>query len=91
LIIKAVFASLLVLVFGAICFGIGAFVKGFNENMCYSEVLETLGSGAQAAASNPDPEHFKEWAAFASDLPLFGYESKCEQILAYVKSGAKHE
>ena len=91
MIIRAILASLLAITFGTICFGIGAFVEGFYENMCYSEVLATLGSGAQAVANNPEPEHFKKWAAFANNLPLFGYESDCEQILSYVKLGANHE
>ena len=89
--IKAIFAVLLSLTFGALCFGAGAFTTSFNQNMCYSDVLSELGSGSQKAANSSKPEAFKKWANFASNQPLQGYESNCEEILKHVKSGTPHE
>jgi hypothetical protein len=89
-IIKTIFALLLSLTFGALCFGAGAFITSFNQNMCYSEVLTELGSSAQSAANSSNLVIFKSWADFASSLPLQGYESNCEEILKQVKAGAPH-
>jgi hypothetical protein len=89
--IKAILAVLLSLTFGALCFGAGAFTISFSQNMCYSSVLSELGSSAQKAANSSNSEAFKKWAIFASNLPLQGYESNCEEILKYVKAGALHE
>lgn len=89
--IKTTFAVLLSLVFGALCFGTGAFTTSFNQNMCYSDVLAELGSSAQKAANSSSSVVFKNWANFANNLPLQGYESNCEEILKYVKAGAQHE
>lgn len=89
--IKAILAVLLSFTFGALCFGAGAFTISFNQNMCYSDVLSELGSSAQKAANSSDSKAFKSWANFASNLPLQGYESNCEEILKYVKAGAQHE
>ena len=89
--IKTIFAVLLSLAFGALCFGVGAFTTSFNQNMCYSGVLSELGSSAQKAANSSNAEAFRNWAGFASNLPLQGYESNCEEILKYVKAGEPHE
>lgn len=91
MIIRAILGSLLAVSFGAICFGAGVFTESFNENMCYSKVLASVGAGTQTAANSSDPDQFKKWAAFVSNLPLSGYESDCEQILAHIKLGTKHE
>lgn len=89
--IKTILAVLLSLTFGALCFGAGAFTTSFNQNMCYSGVLAELGSSAQKAANSSNSAAFKNWANFASNLPLQGYESSCEEILKHVKAGAPHE
>jgi len=79
------------LIFGALCFGAGAFTTSFNQNMCYSEVLSVLGSGAQKANESSNPDTLKNWVNFVNNLPLYGYESDCAEILRHVKSGTPHE
>jgi hypothetical protein len=89
--IKAILAVLLSLIFGALCFGAGAFITSFNQNMCYSEVLTALGSGTTKANNSSNPDTLRNWANFVNNLPLYGYESDCAEILRHVKSGAPHE
>lgn len=85
--IKVLPSLLLGLLFGAFCFGAGLSTAKFAQNSCYSEALSELGLGAQKVAVSENHEAFEEWASFANKLPLRGYESDCQEILSYVRTG----
>ena len=75
-------ATAAILAIASLAFYAGVLSTSFNSNMCYAAVIDKLATQAQAAAATQDPAAMARYAGKLRSLPLHGYESDCDAILA---------
>jgi len=70
---------------------LGVFLGTFNNNICFSDVVQSVAETSATYAKQGDTKVFAAWAEKIEALPLYGYETDCsavEKALEVAKRGA---
>lgn len=67
---------------------LGGFLGTFHNNICYSDVVQSLAETSASYANHAEKKEFTEWAEKIQHLPLRGYETDCAELMQAV-DGAK--
>lgn len=56
---------------------LGGFLGTFNNNTCYSDVVQSVAETSATYAKQGDTKALMAWAEKIEALPLYGYETNC--------------
>lgn len=59
---------------------LGGFLSTFNDNICYSEVLNVVSENSFIYAKSGDAQSLEAWGEKIKTLPLYGYETNCQAV-----------
>ncbi|GAB7530227.1 hypothetical protein PS3A_26380 [Pseudomonas sp. 3A(2025)] len=69
----------------AAAFYLGGMLNSFSVHDCYAQVLLDVSGDVQNAAASQDAATVKALSKRLQRLPLRGYESDCQSILAAIR------
>jgi hypothetical protein len=83
---RLVAAALSIALAGPFFMALGSFLGKFSNNICYAEVVGAVADlpGTYLRAGNT--QALSEFGALRQKLPLYGYETNCEELRTAVQS-----
>jgi hypothetical protein len=84
--IRTAIIVVVVLLLGGVIYFLGVFSASFQDGICYSDAIHGIAKHAEASIRIGGPIEAQKFDEFLKALPLYGYETNCDELRAAIEA-----